>query len=248
MPRFIRVLAFWAVMLGLRSATADMGTPPRIYSLVQQEQDVIIEIRLGDAQVGWDACRTDGSPCVLTRQGPKGTKTLSDDLLFSLDDADSSEPFCYGDNVSVEYCKDNPAECADCDGDKIKECWTEGEKCNSLYYFKITNKCVPPGENTYTLAFPEGTGDSPIQQDAKTIDVIDNNSNPLNHNSDAEKCQSELDALVNGPEDHQDIGAGGCGTVPVGSGGGLRAAVLLAVVGLWTLSCRRKQTKIKTAP
>jgi hypothetical protein len=136
-----------AILLGgLGTASANDGTPAWIHALLQKDSNVVVTLAIVE----------NGEPGLadaftVTRNGPEGTASVTEDEEFQAGDEAWSEGQCRG-TVDPEYCAENPDECLDCDEDGVLECNTEGDGwCNNVLFFELTDWCVPPGETTYRL-------------------------------------------------------------------------------------------------
>jgi hypothetical protein len=165
-------LAVFASVALPHAASADGGINPGIHGLIQQDQDVIVELRLAKQGYGWDACWVEGVTCELVRRGPMGEVTVFDHLVLSPEEMEPSELACYG-QPSPEACQLEPEQCQDCDGDSVKECYTWGGPCVVLYHHEVTDECVPPGSTEYVLVSAMFSDDEFIQESGQSIDVED---------------------------------------------------------------------------
>jgi hypothetical protein len=154
---------------------ANDGTPPKIFELIQEGQDVVITLEIVE----------DGEPGIsdaytIERSRSSKEKTLFSGKTFDIADAVDKTGRCTG-LEAVEECaqadgipeqcegfedvfSDIPDECyemvyecADCDDDRTLECPIVGYggihdvRCETVYYFDVVDQCVPAGTIAYTL-------------------------------------------------------------------------------------------------
>jgi len=201
--RTAALLAGLLLTLPATFARANDGTPPELFALMQQGQDVEVTLEIvGSGEPGL------GEEYDLVRDGSGGEVDLLVGEQLQAESAVSSEVRCRGGWDDSEACADNPDECLDCDDDGVPECPLEYDGwCETVYYFEVVDYCVPAGETTYTFA-----ADGWAFEDSLSIDVVDS----------GEEC------TVPGGGDGD-----GCSVVGLGrSGPGVGPALIILVVGL----------------
>ena len=186
------------------AALANDGTPPKLFELIQEGQDVAVTLEIvGGGEPGT------GEEYDLVREGASGEVDVLVGESLDSSDAASSEVRCRGGWDYAEDCAENPDDCLDCDEDGVPECPLEYDGwCETAYYFEVIDSCVPAGGTTYTLS-----ADGWSFEDSESIDVVDS----------GEEC------TVPGAGETD-----GCSVAGVGwTGPGVWPALVLLLVGLW---------------
>jgi hypothetical protein len=151
-------------------ALANDGPSAKIFELMQQEQDVLVTLKIPES-----GDRDLSARFILVREGENGTKNVFKKKKFDPSDAVEGGSRCIDDRdwtaacagipdecLSLEPYSDMcafPQECADCDGDGLEECpikvldFPAGGtfQCEIYYFFEVTDHCVPAETTTYTL-------------------------------------------------------------------------------------------------
>jgi len=150
------------------TASANDGTPPWIFELVQQGDGVEITLAIvSNGEPGMADSYT------LTRTGPEGNATVVEDRVFTADDAELTQGECRGGGSGDVVCTTQPEECIDCNDDGTPECDDpDGENwCDTVNYIHIVDGCVPPGQAEYRL-HADGW-DSNDDTETITVDDVD---------------------------------------------------------------------------
>jgi hypothetical protein len=205
-----------AVLLALAAAPAraNDGTPPEIFEMIQQGQDVTVTFGIFDPF---------GEPDIdqefdLIRSGPEGEVLVIDAQVFDPAEGEIRDRHCHNHDFGdpETFCQENPADCEDCDGDSVAECPTVSPSligCAGYLTFEAVDECVPPGETTYILQTPDN--DSQYMRGEGSLTVADS----------GEACQADVgDDTVSGCS-VSGI-AGGADAVPIG------ISALMGLLGL----------------
>jgi hypothetical protein len=98
------------------TASANDGTPPWIFELVQQGDGVAITLAIvSGGEPGF------GESYTLTRTDPEGSTAVFEERQFTNDDIEESRIECRGGGTGDELCQTEPENCTDCDGDGVPE-------------------------------------------------------------------------------------------------------------------------------
>ncbi|MCK9463319.1 MAG: hypothetical protein M0R80_27175 [Proteobacteria bacterium] len=224
--RFHLVPCIFIPMLALAAspARANDGSPPEIFELIQEGQDVVVTFGILDP---WGEPSID-RPFTLTRSGPEGDAVVFESRTFDRAEAAIRDPHCRfidDDGISDpdEECAAAPASCEDCDEDGVPECPTALDSfdavCVAYLTYDAVDACVPPGPTDYLLR--ESDGDYSDYFDAEgSLEVVDS----------GEECEAA------GEGD-----GSGCSVSGVGGGGAppLSLSLFMGLLGLVALRLRR---------
>jgi len=183
-------------------ASANDGTPPWIYDLTQENQDV--QVTLAIVQEGEPGLEQ--SYTLLRAQG-SSSKAVFSDHIFGIEESFDMEVSCrWWQGEDPQHCIDYPEECIDCDGDETPECYGW---CDHAFLFNVLDSCVPPGSTHYTLC----TDDNEWPEDEADITVNDSGVECPDDDSGAADDDTGNDDTNDDDtsDDDSSSGGGGCG-------------------------------------
>lgn len=234
---------------------ADPVVPPRLYSAIQQGENV--EIKLWSHWEGsLEITRT------LIRRNLETDKLeilFEDKTITENDPWDCSVDICF--QPAFENCPEHPDDCYDCDGDEIEECpyYTICEPYGCL--LTIVDECVPPQEMRYT--YFEWEGDQCVSIGDREVLVEDVGQDCPDGDLDEHECyqppgpdadgdsdgdvDTDTDTGTGGNDDSQlgnapAGGDGGCSAAGVGFSGATRPTALMLLLGLASLLWSRRRS------
>jgi hypothetical protein len=159
------------IALFCTNALTNDGTPPEIFELIQDEQDIVVTLLIVE----------EGEPGIsdeydLVAHSSQSKEKLLNGKRFHPSNAMESTERCRRgfdrseacaslpdkcpepDGESGVECRGTPDPCKDCDGDGIPECpvWGSGlgfdSWCETVHYFEVINHCVPAGTASYSFS------------------------------------------------------------------------------------------------
>ncbi len=218
------------------NALANDGTPPWIHELIQSDTNV--DITLGIVDSGEPGL---GESYRIERDGPEGVVDVVDDETFSAADAVETEDRCRGGWEEIEYCAENPDDCLDCDGDQVLECNTYYDGwCETVYYFEVTDWCVPAGATLYALYEMNETWT--LDDQSIEVEAWDGECEPPAGDVDTD---TDTDTDSDADDDAEDDGDGGCSVAGPGANGtsGI-AALLISLFGAAAFFLSRRSSGV----